>query len=212
MMPKVKICGITNLQDALFCAQAGADMLGFIFYQDSPRYIRPERAAELIKALPTSVKSVGVFVNEEQKHVEEIIETTNIQVVQLSGDESPDECEGYHGVDVWKAFRFRRQEETAILRQFSVSAVMLDGAKDGEYGGSGNLPDFSVALEMKHFHPVILAGGLQPVNIIDAIKRVAPFAVDVNSGVELVPGKKDHAKVKLLFDVISSLRSQYSER
>lgn len=204
MRPLVKLCGITNLQDALFCAQAGADFLGFIFYKKSPRYIDPSKAQAIIGRLPQRVKSVGIFVNEERTTIEEIVRTTGVQIIQLSGDEPPGECEHYP-VDIWKCFRFRSEDETVIARNYNVSAVMLDGANDDRYGGSGSQPDLSIAVKMKRFHPVIVAGGLNPDNITETVQFVEPFAIDVNSGVEVSPGKKDHVRIRQLFERLSQL-------
>lgn len=205
MKPRVKICGITNLQDALYCAKAGADALGFIFYKKSPRYITPEEAAIVIKQLPKFITPIGVFVNETRKNIESIISKTGIRVIQLSGDEIPANCTGF-STKAWKGFRFRTLSEIESIKTYSVSAVMLDGANNAQYGGSGVLADFSIAIAMKQFHPVILAGGLNPENILGAIEAVQPYAVDVNSGVESSPGKKDQAKISLLFEKLSHNR------
>ena len=204
MKPLVKLCGITNLQDALFCASSGVDFLGFIFYKKSPRYIEPSNARMIIGNLPPNVTPVGIFVNEARKAIEEIIRTTGIRVVQLSGNERPDECERYP-VDVWKSFRIRREEEIPAARDYHVAACMLEGATGDRYGGSGEVPDLSIAVKLKQFHPLILAGGLNPQNVTAAIQCTAPYAIDVNSGVELAAGKKDHAKVRLLFEKLSML-------
>ena len=208
MTPLVKVCGLTTLDDALYCARAGAGALGFIFYKDSLRYISPDAAADIISKLPEYVTPVGVFVNESRTNIENIIGQTHIRLIQLCGDESPADCLGYN-VKVWKAFRIRDQEEVARTKEYTISAAMLDGAGQGQYGGSGHLPDFSIACEMKEYHPVVLAGGLSPDTVLQAIGAVYPYAIDINSGVETEPGKKDHAKVKLLFERVSNFsRSQ----
>ena len=207
MNPHVKICGITNLEDALFCAHAGADSLGFIFYKNSPRYIEPAGAAKIIEELPAYITPVGVFVNEHRSAIERAIGDSGIRVIQLSGDEFPDQCLGY-GVKVWKAFRIRDPGEVESVKPYLIAAAMLDGAGNGAYGGSGTLPDYSIAHEMKEYHPLILAGGLNPDTIIGAIQAVEPFGVDVCSGVEASPGKKDHQQVTLLFERLQRLRNQ----
>lgn len=199
MKPLVKICGITNLEDAVFCAHAGADALGFIFYEKSPRHIDPSKAAGIIKHLPSAVMAIGVFVNQRRETIEEIIRLTHLGGIQLSGDESPEDCEGFTA-PTWKAFRIRDVKDVDQIKQYDVSAVMLDGASGNEYGGSGRLADFSVAVEMKKHHRLVLSGGLNPENISDALERVQPYGVDVNSGIEIAPGKKNPQKVKLLFD------------
>ncbi len=205
MKSLVKICGITNFADALFCASAGANYLGFIFYEKSPRYIQPSKAREIIRNLPPSVKPVGVFVNEKRETIERTIRETTIKLIQLSGDESPDDCSEF-SVEVWKAFRLTTHDEVHQSKEYRISAALLDGSKNGMYGGTGTTANYSVALELKEIHKLILAGGLNPDNICEAIHAVQPFAVDVNSGVELVPGKKDHQKIKLLFDKILNLK------
>ncbi len=196
--PLVKICGITSKTDALFCAAQGASALGFIFYEKSPRCIDPARAARIIAALPPFVTAVGVFVNHRRRDICRIIEQTGIQAIQFSGDESPEDCEGYP-LKAIKAFRIRLRQGLRPLLKYRVAAALLDGAAGGRYGGSGQLADFRVARELKKHFPVILAGGLTPDNIAQAIRRVKPYALDVNSGVESSPGKKDHVKVALLF-------------
>ena len=199
MKPLVKICGMTNLEDALVCASAGADLLGFIFYARSPRCIEPSKAAGIIKHLPSSVTPVGVFVNEKREVITKIVSETHLRGIQLSGDEPVEACEQF-SVPVWKAFRIRTNEEVEHIKRYNVDAVMLDGAPDLTYGGSGVVADFDVALKMKQYHRVILAGGLTPENISEAVRTVQPYAVDVNSGVEITPGKKDPDKVRLLFE------------
>ena len=205
MKPRVKICGITNLEDALFCAQAGANALGFIFYDESPRYVQPSAAAAIIAQLPTYVTPVGVFVNADRKTIERIIAETHIRIVQLSGDESPEDCVGFNN-KIWKAFRIEDKHEVEMLRKYQINAAILDSSKPGMYGGSGVLPDFSIAREMKQFHPLVLAGGLNAENISTVIETVQPYAIDVNSGVESAPGKKDHNKIRMLFRKIEFLR------
>jgi len=207
MKPHVKICGITNLEDALFCAHAGADSLGFIFYKKSPRFIEPAEAAKIIEELPAYITPVGVFVNEHRSAIEHAVRDSGIRVIQLSGNEFPDQCQGY-AVKIWKAFRIRDSEAVESVKPYAIDAAMLDGAGDDTYGCSGKLPDFSIAVGMKEYHPLMLAGGLNPDNIIGAIQAVEPFGVDVCSGVEASPGKKDHTQVTLLFERLQRLRNQ----
>jgi phosphoribosylanthranilate isomerase len=195
----VKICGITNLEDALVCAKAGADMVGFIFYAKSPRYIQPSKAAGIIQYLPASTIPVGVFVNERYDVIQRIIRKTGVRLIQLSGDEKAEECSRF-SVPVWKAFRLRASTDIYLTSAYRVDAVMLDGASEHEYGGSGMLADFGVARELKKHHRVVLAGGLTPENAADAVRDVEPYAVDVSSGVEMAPGKKDPHKVRLLLE------------
>lgn len=201
---KVKICGITRSEDALFCARAGAEMLGFIFYAASPRAVTPREAARIIAELPGGVTPVGVFVNAPRPEILSTIGATGIRMIQLSGDEPPEACRGY-AVDVIKAFRFRDAGEAHLVREYrGIAAAMLDGASGGLYGGSGLRADAAVALAMKEHAPLFLAGGLSPDNVAEAARAVAPFALDVNSGVEASPGVKDHAKVALLFERLNA--------
>ena len=202
MRPLVKICGITNPPDALFCSQAGADALGFIFYEKSPRMIEPAAAAEIIRSLPPFVTPVGVFVNASRDFIESVIRETGIRVIQLSGDEEPVDCLGY-SLSVVKVFR--TPADIGRLKEFSISAAMIDGTKDGSYGGSGLLPDLSVAGELRRRFPLIVAGGLNAANVVGIVRSVRPYAIDVNSGVEQSPGKKDHRKVTALFEKLADL-------
>ncbi|MFI5253566.1 MAG: phosphoribosylanthranilate isomerase [Bacteroidota bacterium] len=199
MKPRVKICGITNKEDALLCAHAGADALGFIFYPKSPRYIDPMKAKMIIDTLPPFVTPVGVFVNEQRERINQIISISGIRALQLSGDEKSEDCENYP-IDVIKAFRIRDKSDFEYVKQYPVSAVMLDGADKDTYGGSGTLADFSIAVELKKYFLLILSGGLSPDNITDAVNRIHPYAIDINSGIEHSPGHKDHHNVRLLFE------------
>jgi phosphoribosylanthranilate isomerase len=192
--PRIKICGITELRDALFCVQAGADYLGFIFYEKSPRHIAPAKAKMIIAELPDSVVPVGVFVNANRWNVRDTVDAAGIRLLQMSGDETPEECQGYD-IPVWKSFRIRDARRVESVRAFRVDAALLDGAGEGEYGGAGKLADPSIGRSMSAYHRVVLAGGLTPENVRDAVAAARPFAVDVSSGVESSPGKKDEMKV-----------------
>lgn len=195
-MIKVKICGITNLEDAIAAADAGADALGFIFYKESPRYIEPVDAGKIIKRLPPFVKSVGVFVNEDESSIRRIIEIAWIEILQLHGDEPPGFCTIFHQ-PVIKAIRIKDRESISLLREYNVPAFLLDSYSESGYGGTGKGFDLAIAIEAKRYGRIILSGGLTPVNVGDAVKRVRPYAVDVCSGVEASAGKKDHEKVRL---------------
>jgi phosphoribosylanthranilate isomerase len=201
---KVKLCGITRREDALFAARAGADMIGFIFYAKSPRAVTIEKAAAIIAELPRQVTPVGVFVNASRAEVELTIRATGIRLLQFSGDESPSDCAGY-ALRVVKAFRFRSPEEAVGVREYDIAAALLDPAPDGMYGGSGLRADPAVALAMKAHAPLFLAGGLAPDTIVEAVRSVEPFACDVNSGVESSPGIKDHGRIALLFERLREL-------
>lgn len=196
-MVKVKICGITNLEDAMASAEYGADAIGFIFYENSSRYITPADAIPIIKKLPPFITTVGVFVNEPVDKVKQIKALTGIDIIQLHGDETPDMC-GTIGNNVIKAFRVSGQESgvRGQLSKYKVSAYLLDTHREGLPGGTGETFNWDIAIEAKKYGRIILAGGLTPDNVAEAVKKVRPYAVDVASGVEKRPGKKDLNKVK----------------
>ncbi len=197
---RVKICGITNAPDALLAAGAGADALGFIFYEKSPRYIPPERAGEIVKALPPFITPVGVFVDEDEARVLEVIHEARLSAIQLHGSETPDYCASV-GISVIKSFRVRGPGVIEDIAPYKgvVSALLLDSYKKGEMGGTGEVFDWELAVKAREEAgrwPIILSGGLTPENVGEAVKRVRPYAVDVSSGVEASPGRKDPEKVR----------------
>lgn len=192
-MVKVKICGITNLEDARQAVAAGADALGFVFYPPSPRCLDPVVAHAIIAELPPFVTCVGLFVNEQPERVLEIACSCGLDVIQLHGDETPRQC-NYPPFRVVKALRVNGQKPEGI-DDYAVSALLLDALVPGEYGGTGQLGDWQLAARLAKERTVILAGGLTPENIATAVKTVRPYAVDVSSGVESRPGRKDPRKV-----------------
>ena len=194
-MIKIKICGITNLDDALAAANLGADALGFNFSKKSPRYIEPAKAADIISQLPPIITSIGVFVNEREDKIREIQGLTCIQTIQLHGDESPEFCQQF-GERVIKAFQIKDKESIKHMGHYHVGAFLLDSYNEGQRGGTGTTFDWHLAVVAKTFGRVILAGGLTPENAAEAVKLVQPYGVDVASGVEREPGVKDHAKLK----------------
>ena len=196
-MIQIKICGITNIDDAMAAADSGADALGFVFFKKSPRYITPEKAAAIISRLPVFVTSVGVFVDEPGEEILKIVEETGIDVIQLHGDEPPESC--LLPRRVIKGIRVKSLESLEPLSEYQniVSAFLLDAYAPGMPGGTGQVFNWEIAIEAKKFGRIILAGGLTPENISEAIKRVRPYAIDVSSGVELGKGKKDHQKIRL---------------
>ena len=194
---RVKICGITNWADAQRACEAGASFLGFNFYRESPRYISPARASKIVNRLPDGVAAVGVFVNEAGDAVVETARRLKLDFVQLHGEESPElVAHVAQYVPVIKAIRVRRPFRTSQLEQFkSASAFLLDGFDKRARGGTGKTFDWSVARRVRRGRTIFLAGGLTPENAAQASKSVRPYALDVCSGVEAKPGKKDGARI-----------------
>ncbi|HZE20867.1 MAG TPA: phosphoribosylanthranilate isomerase, partial [Desulfobaccales bacterium] len=184
-MVRIKICGITNLEDALLAAALGADALGFIFYPKSPRYVGPEAAREIMAQLPPFVSSVGVFVDEEAAAVQELAVQAGLDWLQMHGQESPEYCRSL-GRRVIKGFRIKDAGSLSGLAPFrgAVQAFLLDTYKKGQVGGTGEIFDWQIAREAKKYGPIILAGGLTPENVAQAIAAVQPQAVDTASGTE----------------------------
>lgn len=194
-MLKIKICGITNVNDALLAVNAGADALGFIFYRKSPRYLTPEAARNIVEQLPPFIATVGVFVNEDKEVIQSTVEKAQLSLVQLHGDESPSDCIGLSR-PVLKAIRVRDRKDVIAIKNYTVKGFVLDAYIDGMWGGTGERLDWRLAKEATQYGCVILAGGLTPVNVGEAVSQVQPFGVDVSSGVESTPGKKDPDKVR----------------
>lgn len=203
-MVRVKICGITNVGDALAAAEAGADFLGFIFYPPSARYVTPEQAGVVIAALrlwegetgrqhPT--RTVGVFVDEELDRVREAIRECHLDYAQLHGEEPPEYVAAL-GQQAIKALRVRSAADVARLEAYEAAAYLLDAYHPTKSGGTGQAWDWGLATAAKKYGPVIVAGGLTPANVAGAVRRVRPYGVDVSSGVESSPGRKDIAKVR----------------
>lgn len=197
-MVRIKICGITNIEDASAAIDYGADALGFIFFPGSPRYISPEKARDIISLLPPFVTTIGVFANESQKRIEEVMGFAGIDVLQLHGDEGPEMC------SVWKrvirALRVKDFTDLKPLQEWSkVSAFLLDAFSPGQFGGTGQIFNWDIAVEAKRFGKIILSG-LNPDNIERAIERVSPYAIDVSSGIEEKRGKKNLQKMRLFIE------------
>ncbi|HYE73865.1 MAG TPA: phosphoribosylanthranilate isomerase [Blastocatellia bacterium] len=197
--PKLKICGITSLEDARAAIDCGAEYLGFNFYKPSPRYIAPENAREIISQLPQEIVSVGVFVNQPSpEDVIQIINTSTLQLAQLHGDESPEYCAAVGPDRVIKALRVSPDFQTESVLNYSTFAILLDAFDRKLYGGTGKTLDWNIASEVAKLTKIFLAGGLSPENVAEAINTVQPFAIDVNSGVECSPGRKDAKKLSQL--------------
>jgi len=199
MSPKIKICGITNQEDAETAVQEGADALGFVFYTQSPRYVQPAVAQHIIARLPPFVLSVGVFVNHDLDTVKRVFDDCGLALAQLHGDESPAFCESLNR-PVLRALRLRDRSSFLALAEFKgrmgVRGFVVDAFSETAYGGTGHTTDWSLAGEVAKTVPILLAGGLTPENVQEAIRHVQPYGVDVSSGVERSPGRKDPAKIR----------------
>ncbi|MEK6791492.1 MAG: phosphoribosylanthranilate isomerase [Deltaproteobacteria bacterium] len=200
-MVKIKICGITNNEDACAAAYSGADAVGFVFYEKSARAVSVEQAAAIIKTLPPFITIVGVFVNERPEKILSIADKTGLNCIQLHGDETPDisaQLSALTSRKIIKALRVRSEADLNGIKDYKASAVLLDAYKDASYGGTGELFNWNIAkaFNSKGDCQVILSGGLTPENVAEAIRLVRPYAVDVSSGVEREPGKKDSQKIK----------------
>jgi len=200
-MTMVKICGITGEEDGLTAAEAGADLLGFVFYPPSPRGIDPQRATRIISAVSRAgyaVQFVGVFVDERESYVQEVAARCNLDYVQLHGSEPPQLVArlAQNGLSVIKGVRIAGKESLRELERYSPHLYLLDSYLPGLPGGSGETFDWRVCLRAKHLRPFLLAGGLNPDNVAAAVRTVRPWGVDVSTGVESSPGHKDHAKMR----------------
>lgn len=193
---RVKICSITSVADGLMAAEAGADMVGLMFYEQSPRYITMAQAKEISQALPPFVMRVGVFVNPDEALVTQAIGECGLGLLQFHGDETSGFCTQF-GVMSMKAIRVRNGDSLKQLENFNTDAFLLDSHSKSALGGTGEKFNWDLAVEAQKFgKPIFLAGGLTPENVAEAVRQVRPFAVDVSSGVESAPRKKDPDKVR----------------
>jgi len=192
-MAKVKICGITNLKDALVAQNCGADFLGFVF-ADSPRRVDPKKARDIIAELSPDVKIVALFVNEQKKRVFDIINSlSRVDMLQFHGDETPEYCGCFKDQKIIKAFRIKDEKSLQDIKAFrDIDFILLDVFKQGQFGGTGDSFDWNIATMLRQPNtPIFLSGGLNPDNVKAAVEKIKPFCVDVSSGVEKEPGKKD---------------------
>jgi phosphoribosylanthranilate isomerase len=202
METKVKICGITNLADALAAIEAGADALGLNFYEKSPRHVSIKSAAEISKQMPPFIMRAGVFVNADEDLVTRAIAECSLSLLQFHGDEPPEFCTQF-GLMSMKAFRIRDVESLKEIPNYPTDAYLLDAYSPDARGGTGEKFNWDLAIEAQKFgKPIFLAGGLTPENVADAVRKVKPFGVDVSSGVESAPGKKDHARVRAFIQAV----------
>jgi len=198
-MTRVKICGITNIEDAHKALFYGASALGFVFYKKSPRYVSPSRAKKIIETLPPFISTVGLFVNQSERAVKDICRFTRIQTLQFHGDEKPLYCKRFTDHKIIKAFRMEKYFDFHQLSKYKVDAYLFDAFKEGEYGGTGISFDWTMLKDVKLTKPYILSGGLNPTNIAQALSVLNPYAVDVSSGVEKSPGIKDPRLIREFF-------------
>jgi len=204
MIP-TKICGITRIEDAKVAIENGASALGFIFYNKSPRYITIKQAMSISNKISKSISLVGVFVNQDQSFINNAIKNIPLNMIQLHGDESQKFCKKF-SVPVIKAIRIKDKESLDIIKKYNVDGLLLDTYSENKFGGTGKSFDWKLLNNFKN-KPIILSGGLSPKNIIEAISIVNPIAIDVNSGVELSPGRKNHKLIQQLFTNIKNTQS-----
>jgi phosphoribosylanthranilate isomerase len=200
---RVKICGITEFDDARDAVLLGASAIGFNFYEQSPRYIEPARAAKIIDHLPPFVTTVGVFVNHPDPHnLEDFALSLGLHAVQLHGNETPDYCSVIQRVKVVKAFRVDSAFRVDILRNHGSGTFLLDASSPNQYGGTGRVFNWEQVYGANAFGSIIIAGGLTPENVAHVVEELHPFAVDVASGVEVRPGKKDYEKMRRFIEAV----------
>jgi phosphoribosylanthranilate isomerase len=202
---RVKVCGITNYEDAVAALSHGVDALGFNFFPGSPRYIAPDAARSVIRRLPPLVTTVGVFVDvEEPQMLERTAHSAGVQVLQLHGNESPEYCRRLGGWPLIKAVRIGHEPMVTDLAAYEVQALLLDTRDEVLFGGTGKTFDWNQALGIRHMRPIILAGGLSAENVAAAIRAVRPYGVDVCSGIESEAGKKDESKLIAFMNEVSN--------
>ncbi|HJQ31146.1 MAG TPA: phosphoribosylanthranilate isomerase [Pyrinomonadaceae bacterium] len=206
-MTLIKVCGVTNLEDALAAVEAGAGMLGFNFYPRSPRYVSPEDARRIVERLPESVTCVGVFVNEPADEVERVAREAGLGAVQLHGDETPEFCRSLRGLKTIKALRVRAGFDADACALYTTDAVLLDAYTAGAFGGTGHTFDWTLARQARErVARLFLAGGLTPDNVAEAVRAVRPYAVDVCSGVETSPGRKSSQLMRRFVEQAKGIR------
>jgi len=204
---KIKICGMTNAADAHQAVALGADAVGFIFYKKSPRAVGERQVRAIVDELPPLVHRVGVFVNETEARINRLVARLHLDVVQLHGDETPAFCKKIHA-RVLKAVRVKDQDSLAGLSRYPVTGFLLDAFESHAYGGTGQGFDWALAQRAKQYGPVILAGGLNPDNVAEAVRMVQPYGVDVCSGVEKTPGRKDFNKLRAFIQAVRGVNQE----
>ncbi len=205
---RVKICGITRPEDALLACELGADAIGFIFYRPSPRYISPQKAFEISRQLPEHVARVGVFVEEDDRFIFHVAQEVPLDVIQFHGNHSPAFMQPFQGYRRIKAFRVRHSLDAAHLAAYRdvADAFLLDTYRQGQFGGTGVSFDWKLAQPIRKAFRLILAGGLNATNVRQAVETVKPYGIDVSSGIESAPGRKDAKKMRTFFEQVEALR------
>ena len=200
-MTKVKICGIKNLQDAIFAADYGADAIGFVFAK-SIRKVSKEKARAIVRKLPPFITTVGLFVNETAEDIEAACRFCGLDAIQLHGNEPPNILNKLKDFKTIKAFRIQNEKDINPIKKYKPNAILLDGYSENKMGGTGTSFDWKIVKKLKTSIPIIVAGGLTHLNVSRAIKFINPYGVDVSSGVESVPGKKDKKLIKQFIDAV----------
>ncbi len=200
-MTKVKICGIKNLQDAIFAADYGTDAIGFVFAK-SIRKVSKEKARAIVRKLPPFVTTVGLFVNETAENIEAACRFCGLDAIQLHGNEPPNILNKLKDFKTIKAFRIQNEKDINPIKKYKPNAILLDGYSENKMGGTGTSFDWKIVKKLKTSIPIIVAGGLTHLNVSRAIKIVNPYGVDVSSGVEIAPGKKDKKLIKQFIDAV----------
>lgn len=200
-MPEIKICGITNLEDARAACDAGADYLGFVLYDKSPRAVSPGALRRLTEKLDGKVRTVGVFVNEKALTIAKVAADCGLSIVQLCGEEQYDSFRSFP-LPVWRVIRIQNDQAVPAPSKWTAERYVLDSSQAGCYGGTGVAMDWIIAAKIAKEHKIMLAGGLTPNNIATALRIVRPFGVDVSSGIELRRGKKDHEKMRFFIEAV----------
>jgi phosphoribosylanthranilate isomerase len=202
--PKVKICGLTREEDVACAVACNVDFLGFVLYQKSPRFVSPNRLEALTRNVPPQIAKVGVVVNAEPALLQEALDAGGLQVIQFHGDETPDQLAAFRGALSWKALPLGDRADLDVAKGFAADMIVVDAAGGSTRGGTGRRCNWDLAAELAARRPIILAGGLSPDNVTDAVRAVTPFGVDVSSGVEQAPGRKDH---DLIRSFVSAVRT-----
>jgi phosphoribosylanthranilate isomerase len=204
-MIEVKICGITNPADARTAVNCGANALGFIFYSKSPRYIHPEKARWIMDKIRDPIIRVGVFVNQPAEEIKDVAGFCRLHLIQLHGNETPEFCNQFPASRLIKAITPRQENDLLIVKAYRIRGLLIDSRYPGIFGGTGERADWSLARKAGETRPLILAGGLGVANVAEAIRSVSPRALDLNSGLESSPGKKDPEKIKRVMKIIRGI-------